>query len=139
MKVIDTEIAFCDAELERIATQKRLLTQDLDFEYNQITKKKAELKIAKEEAFYKTYPTLFVIHCRASPRGRFSNYSEFEQIMACFTTKEAAIEAIGDRKRVSGSHHDFYYSVKVEATVNIPKEILEKLDNPRYRGLEWSP
>jgi hypothetical protein len=141
MEGIDSEIAFCDAELERIAKQKRLLTVDLDLEAGQIFKKKAELKIAKEEAFYRLHPTLFVIHGHASPRnnGSYARYSSFDQVMACFTTREAAVAALGDRARASGSHHDIYYSIRVEATVNVPKDALAKLNNPHYRGLDWSP
>ena len=141
LEAIDAEIARCDEEFERIAKQKRLLTADLDLESNKILKQKNELKITRQDAFYKTYPTLFVIHGHASPRnnGSYANYSSFERIMACFTTREAAVAAIGDRARASGSHHDIYYSIRVEATVNVPKDILEKLNNPHYRGLDWSP
>lgn len=141
LEAIDAQIVLCDAEFERLANQKRLLTADLDLESSKILKQKNELKIARQEAFYKTYPTLFVIHGHASPRnsGSYANYSSFERIMACFTTREAAVAAIGDRSRASGSHHDIYYSIRVEATVNVPKDILEKLNNPHYRGLDWSP
>ena len=140
MEEIDAQIAACNAEMEHIASKKLILTADLDVQWRNCQKKRSELKIAREKAFYATYPVLYVIHGHAEARNNhYVNYSNFDRIVACFTTREAAIAALGDRTRTNGSHHDITYKVKAEATENIPQDILEKLNVQHFRGLDWSP
>jgi len=136
---IDAETAKCCTELEIIANTKRELTRDLDKRWEQVEKRVKELKMDREKAFLNLYPTLYVIRGQGSPRGR-TGYSSFKQILACFTTREAAETTLSaSNPSTYGSHHDFSYQVKVEATVNIPKSVLENLNNPPKRWLGWSP
>lgn len=139
MEAIDAQIAAVTLEIESIASKRRELTADLDAAMIKCEKRKSELKVEKEKLFYSSYPTLYVIHGHARVIIHSSCYQDFQQIVACFTTEDAATAALGDKKNVRTSHHSITYRVKVEATVNIPKDILEKLNKPRYRGLEWSP
>lgn len=136
---IDSETAKCYTELESIAKQKRELTRELDEKSDVISKRVKELKLNREETFLLLYPILFVISGKGKPRGK-TGYSGFKEILACFTTRASAETTLSScNPSLYGSHHNFSYQVKVEATVNIPKSVLENLNKPPKRWLGWSP
>lgn len=140
LDVIDGEIEECNKEYAELIRQKQELTRELDAKLFFCEKRQKEFKRKKEETFLELHPTLYVIKGAARARGnRYNNYCDFDSIIACFTTEDAAKEALGSKKEVSASHHDISYSVRVEATVNIPKNILERIDSPPERWLEYSP
>jgi len=137
---IDQEFEIYVQDLELLARRKRELTKDLDLQMNNIMKRMDELKSERQRTFLELYPTLYVIRGKAEARrNAYLIYVDYEQILACFTTEAVAKEVLGNKNKESGSHHDFKYSIKVEATVNIPKNILENLNKPPQRWLGWSP